>query len=102
MQRALFDLTRIFPHTAESETPILVIVLSCLGAVLVVILLAAFVRSKAKKKITVVSEMTNELEMDVQIPKDDNSEPLEVGACDWISCFLTGSCWADKFSITSR
>ena len=33
--------------------------------------------------------MTNELEMDVQIPKDDNSEPLEVGACDWISCFLT-------------
>lgn len=89
MQRASFDLTRIFPHIAESETPILVIVLPCLGAVLVVILLAAFVRSKAKKKITVVSEMTNELEMDVQIPKDDNSEPLEVGACDWISCFLT-------------
>lgn len=89
MQRASFDLTLIFPHIAESETPILVIVLPCLGAVLVVILLAAFVRSKAKKKITVVSEMTNELEMDVQIPKDDNSEPLEVGACDWISCFLT-------------
>ncbi|CAH3030885.1 unnamed protein product [Porites evermanni] len=62
---------------AESETPILVIVLSCLGAVLVVILLAAFVRSKAKKKITVVPEMTNELEMDVQLPKDDNGEPLE-------------------------
>lgn len=54
-----------------------------------VILLAAFVRSKAKKKITVVSEMTNELELDVQLPKDDNGEPLEVGACDWISCFLT-------------
>ncbi|XP_073236012.1 uncharacterized protein [Porites lutea] len=63
---------------AESETPILVIVLSCLGAVLVVILLAAFVRSKAKKKITVVPEMTNELEMDVQLPKDDNGEPLEL------------------------
>ena len=56
-----------------------------------VILLAAFVRSKAKKKITVVSEMTNELEMDVQLPKDGNSEPLEVGACDWISCFLTNA-----------
>ena len=54
-----------------------------------VILLTAFVRSKAKKKITVVSEMTNELEMDVQLPKDDNGKPLEVGACDWISCFLT-------------
>ena len=57
-----------------------------------VILLAAlliFVRSKAKRKITVVLEMTNELEMEVQLPKDDNGEPLEVGACDWKSCFLT-------------
>ena len=87
--KSFIRLTRTFPHTAVSETPILVIVLPCLGAVLVVILLAAFVRSKAKKKITVVSEITNELEMDVQLPKDDNSEPLEAGACDWISCFLT-------------
>ena len=87
-----FDLTLTFPHTAEPETPILVIVLSCLGAVLVGILLAAvliFVRRKAKTRLTVVLERTNELEMDVQLSKDERGEPVEVWACNWKSCFLT-------------
>ncbi|KAM7448526.1 hypothetical protein ABFA07_003442 [Porites harrisoni] len=64
---------------AETETPTLVIVLTCLGAVLVISLAAAliFVCRKAKKKKTFVLERTNELEMDVQLPKDDNGEPIE-------------------------
>ena len=41
-----------------------------------------FVCRKVKKKKTVVLERTNELEMDVQLPKDDNGEPIEVGACN--------------------
>ena len=41
-----------------------------------------FVCRKAKKKKTVVLERTNELEMEVQLPKDDNDEPVEVGACN--------------------
>lgn len=90
MQGVSFDLTpQTFCHTAETETPILVIALACLGAVLVISLAAAliFVCCKAKKKKTVVLERTNELEMDVQLPKDDNGEPLEVGACNWKICF---------------
>lgn len=64
---------------AETETPTLVIVLACLGAVLVISLAAAlvFVCRKAKKKKTVVLERTKELEMEVQLPKDDNDEPVE-------------------------
>jgi len=45
--------------------------------------------AKLKRKKTVVLERTNELEMDVQLPKDDNGEPVEVGACNWKICFLT-------------
>ena len=84
MQGVSFDLTQTFSHTAETETPTLVIVLACLGAVLVISLAAAliFVCRKAKKKKTFVLERTNELEMDVQLPKDDNGEPIEVGACN--------------------
>lgn len=85
MQGVSFDLTQTFCHTAEpKKTPILVIVLACLGAVLVISLAAAliFVCRKAKKKKTMVLERSNELEMDVQLPKDDNDEPVEVGACN--------------------
>lgn len=84
MQGVSFDLTQTFCHTAEPKTPILVIVLACLGALLVISLAAAriFVCRKAKKKKTMVLERSNELEMDVQLPKDDNDEPVEVGACN--------------------
>ena len=84
MQGVSFDLTRTFCHTAETETPILVIVLACLGAVLVISLAAAliFVCHKVKKKKTWVLERTNELEMDVQLPKDDNCEPVQVEVCN--------------------
>lgn len=84
-------MNQTFCHTAETETPILVIVLACLGALLVISLAAAliFVCRKAKKKKTVALERTNELEMDVQLPKDDNGTPVEVRACNWKICFLT-------------